>query len=249
MQFSRLTSCLTADAARMAQAAEGRLDARVPTCPEWTMKGLVDHVAFVYMHKTECIRNGQPQSWPPKRDPDVPTLTLLRQSLGELLAEFTPREPADSAYTWYDPDQTVGFWIRRMAHETVIHRVDAELAAGVAVGPIDAELAVDGIDELLRIFIGWSSHKWAADMGERVPSKLPRPVAISTGEHTWVVTPAGASVDIDTEAADDVAVTISGEPVPLLLWLWRRGDDAELTFDGDAEAAKSLHELIEEFTQ
>lgn len=225
------------------------MDARVPTCPEWTMTDLLEHVAHVYMHKTECIRNGQPKSWPPPRDPEVPTLTLMRQGLGDLLAEFTPREPADAAYTWYDPDQTVGFWIRRMAQETVIHRVDAELAAGVALGPIDEELAVDGIDELLRIFVGWSSHKWAEEVADSIGKLLPKPVAVTSGDTTWVLRPVDGSIDVDSEAASDVAVTISGEPAPLLLWLWRRGDDEGIQFDGDEQAARALHELIKEFTQ
>lgn len=249
MQFSRMTSCLAADAARMAQAADGRMDAVVPTCPEWTAKDLLEHVAHVYLHKVECMRHGRPASWPPPRDPEVPTLTLLRQSLGDLLAEFTPREPTETVYTWYDPDQSVGFWIRRMAHETVIHRVDAELAAGVAVGPIDEELAVDGIDELLRIFVGWSSHKWADGVREGVAKLLPRPVAVTTGEHTWVLRPDDGSIDVETEITDDVAVTVSGEPAPLLLWLWRRGDAEAITIDGDEAAADGLHELIGEFTR
>jgi hypothetical protein len=51
------------------------------------------------------------------------------------------------------PDQTVGFWIRRMAQETVVHRVDAELAAEVAPGAIPDDIALDGIDEFLIAFI------------------------------------------------------------------------------------------------
>lgn len=85
------------------------MDARVPTCPEWSMADLIEHVAHVYLHKTECIRNGQPKSWPPPRDAEVTPLTLMRQGLGDLLAEFTPREPTETVYTWYDPDQSVGF--------------------------------------------------------------------------------------------------------------------------------------------
>lgn len=39
-----------------------------------------------------------------------------------------------------------------MAHETAVHRVDAERAAGEA-SPIDATLAADGIDELLSVLL------------------------------------------------------------------------------------------------
>ena len=63
---------------------------------------------------------------------------------GELRAEFRAREPGAPAPTWFGPDQTVGFWIRRMAQETVIHRIDAELAAGLPVTPVPGDLAADG---------------------------------------------------------------------------------------------------------
>ena len=60
---------------------------------------------------------------------DEAKLPLLGRAYGELIAEFGARQPTDPTPTWYDPDQTVAFWIRRMAQETVIHRMDAELAA------------------------------------------------------------------------------------------------------------------------
>ena len=48
----------------------------------------------------------------------------------------------------------MGFWFRRMAHETVIHRVDAELAAGLPTAHVPDDLAIDGIDEVSRFFEG-----------------------------------------------------------------------------------------------
>src|SRR5215469_3181220 len=48
-----------------------------------------------------------------------------------------------------------GFWIRRMAHETLVHRADAQLAAGAAPEPlIEAEVAADAIDEWLMLLAG-----------------------------------------------------------------------------------------------
>ena len=45
-----------------------------------------------------------------------------------------------------------------MAQETVIHRVDAELAAGEPIAPIPDDLAVDGIDEVLERFLAYGSR-------------------------------------------------------------------------------------------
>ena len=73
------------------------------------------------------------------------------RAYSSVLAEFAARRPQDPAGSWYTPDQTVGFWIRRMAQEKVIHSMDAELGIGQPVAPVPADLAVDGIDELLRV--------------------------------------------------------------------------------------------------
>jgi hypothetical protein len=44
-------------------------------------------------------------------------------------SRFRAHEPGEAVTTGFGPDQTVAFWIRRMAQETVIDRTDAELAA------------------------------------------------------------------------------------------------------------------------
>ncbi len=93
---------------------------------------------------------------------DEEPAALLDRSYAGLRREFATRRPADPASTWYGPDQTVGFWIRRMAQETVIHRIDAELGTGQPVAPVPADLAVDGIDELLKVFVAYSVTEWAS---------------------------------------------------------------------------------------
>ncbi|HZE42115.1 MAG TPA: maleylpyruvate isomerase family mycothiol-dependent enzyme [Stackebrandtia sp.] len=249
MDFIQLTSCLTSDAAKLAEAADGKLDAGVPSCPEWTNADLLEHVAMVYNHKTECMRNGKPENWPPEKTGDTPPLTQLRHALGDLLAEFTARQPSDAAYTWYDPDQTVGFWIRRMAQETVIHRVDAEQASAVALSPIDADLAVDGIDELLAIFLGWSSVKWHEHVTDHVTKLLTAPIAVSSGGRSWLVRPTpDGNAEVTEGAGDGAVATVSGEPADVLLWLWRRAPYDSVTVDGNADAAKGFYELLSEFT-
>ena len=62
-------------------------------------------------------------------------IELIDDAYRQLAQEFAARDPADPSGTWYGPDQTVGFWIRRMAQETVIHRIDAELGAREQVTP------------------------------------------------------------------------------------------------------------------
>jgi hypothetical protein len=54
------------------------------------------------------------------------------------------RGPDEPAWTFWPDDQTCAFWFRRMAHETVVHRVDAELAAG-EVTPVEDWAACESV--------------------------------------------------------------------------------------------------------
>jgi len=47
-------------------------------------------------------------------------VALLDRSYAALVGELTTRDPSDPGGTWYEPDPTVGFWVRRMAHERAL---------------------------------------------------------------------------------------------------------------------------------
>ncbi|MEQ4301623.1 maleylpyruvate isomerase N-terminal domain-containing protein [Plantactinospora sp. B6F1] len=191
----RLLECLAADQARLRQVASADLAATVPSCPDWTVADLVRHVALVYLHKVECMRTGRiPSSWPPDLSGEEP-LALLDRACLALRAEFDSRDPAALAPTWYDPDQTVGFWLRRMAQETVIHRVDAELATAQPVTEIPGDLAADGIDEVLRLFLGYGTRRWPEEFTDVLPDPAVQ-VRATAGPASWLVRlgPEGATV-------------------------------------------------------
>jgi uncharacterized protein (TIGR03083 family) len=153
---SVLLGWIGVDARLLLEAARSAPKAQVPTCPGWTARDVVDHVGSVYAHKVACIRlrrRPEPSDLPDVPDDDQPLFAWFDEQLTELLHELTSHRPSDPAWTWFDDDQTVGFWARRMAHETAIHRVDAELAAGAPLSPHDGALALDGVDEVLGVFL------------------------------------------------------------------------------------------------
>jgi hypothetical protein len=49
-----------------------------------------------------------------------------------------------------------------MAQETVIHRIDAELGTGQPIAPVPDDLALDGIDELLKVFVAYGVAEWGS---------------------------------------------------------------------------------------
>ena len=227
-----------ADGERMALVAERGLDAEVPSCPGWTVRDAVEHTAQVFLHKVQCMRlKTLPEPWPPERGAE-PTMPYLRHSLDELVTELTVRDQNEFAETWWWDERTVAFWGRRMAHEAAIHRVDVELAHG-DVTPIDDALAHDGVDEVLRRFLAgdWTDEP-ATDRAGTV-------VKVACDATVWrvVMEPSAivASVWLDRWPADlPVDATVSGEPLPLYLWLWGRGPREPLILDGDLGAVDHL---------
>ena len=244
MDPARYRECLDADFTRMREVVARDLSARVPSCPDWDVAELVRHTASVYLHKTVGMEhNAEPDEWPPPGINDEEPLALFDRAYAGLIAEFDKRDPAEPTGTWYDGDQTVGFWIRRMAHETVIHRVDAELALKEPIATIPDDLAVDGIDEVLITFLNFASVKWHAEF-PGLDSCDGRAVRISD---TWTLhlVPTGVTVD----DAKDHDASVSGSPSAVLLWLWRRAGDDTVTMDGDPALVAKLRDLLFVATQ
>lgn len=226
-------------------AAGVDLQAEVPSCPGWLVRDLVEHVAEVYWHKVACIRlKAFPHPWPPERD-DTPTLSYFQAGLRELLAELTSRPPTEFAETWWWDERTVGFWARRMAHETVIHRVDAELAAQRTPSAIDEALAVDGIDEVLRLHL---AGDWSDEPVEGRPGTV---VRVVSGDHAWrvVMEPAAIVAQVDRWPDIPVHAELTADPVPLYLWLWGRGPRGAALATGNAAAIAHLEVRLRSATQ
>lgn len=199
--------------------------APVPSCPGWTSADLARHVGEVYLHKTLAVRDGvEPEEWPPPHLADEAPLSLLDRAYADLVHELRTREPASAAGGWYTPDRTVGFWIRRMAHETLVHRIDAELAAGTAVSPVADDMALDGCDEVLRVFTEFSVREWGDYFRDALAASPGRSVAIRAGDSGWRVRtgPGTFAVDDDTDGDGPADATVAGPPSEVLRWLWNR---------------------------
>jgi uncharacterized protein (TIGR03083 family) len=243
----RFLECLEADYTRLRAVAGGALDDAVPSCPGWTGADLVRHVTEVYLHKTETMRQGAwPAPWPPEL-PGAP-LTELDDAYRRLVGEFATRKPADHALTWYGPDQTVGFWLRRMAQETVIHRLDAELAAGVEHEPVPADLAEDGIDELLNRFLAYATIEYPEELGEYLGDCDGRTVRIATEGASWQVQ-LGPEVITVERGESDAEAGVMGEAGAVLRWVWRRAGDGVVRLDGNRWVIGKLWAMLGAATQ
>lgn len=258
--LSRLLDALARDVDRMRAVAVDKADAPVPTCPEWTVSDLLRHVADLYQNVV--VRRFRMPGDPPRQDLAAEDpIGALERCYAAMTAEFAGRDPGERV--GHEPHETVRFWIRRMTHETAIHRVDAELAAGVAVTPIPRDLAVDGLDEMLTEFLEPVTRLFPDEFADELRDWAGRHVVVTAGDAAWWVTvrPDGAEVtpwrggnprvppppappDGTGPASRPGPVTVRAEPDVLLRWLYNRDSGAGVTIDGDDELVVRLRRLL-----
>src|SRR5262245_56717668 len=117
--------------ALVAAVSAGPLFAPVPTCPDFTVDDLAQHVGAFCSFWTHilCEGTGHPKT-PFEELGSEGRSEWLADLGGHLVTELRDTPPGTSVWTWYEPDQTAGFVARRCSHELAIHRVDAQLAIG-----------------------------------------------------------------------------------------------------------------------
>ena len=219
--------------------------ARVPGCPDWDAADLLFHLAGVQHFWSTIIRQ-RPEGPEQLEDPARPEtydglLAFFDESSAALVTALEAADPADPAWSWA-PEQTVGFTFRRQAHEALIHRLDAEQAAG-QVSALDPRLSADGVLEALDVMFG-GKPTW----GEFTPGAgLVRFDVTDTGDQVLVRLGlfSGTDPESDTSYHDeedisvvpddgtDPDVVVTGDAGALNAWLWRRRDDSGITVAGD----------------
>ena len=254
MEVSRFLACLAADEGDLRDAVASVEPATpVPTCPGWTVSDLARHVASVYLSVVTVLRTGEwPHPWPPPALAAETPLAALGRAYGQLRTEFTARPPDEVALTWYEPDQSVALWVRRMTQETVIHRIDAELAAGLPLTPVPADLALDGVAEVLERFLAYGSatrpDRFASLAGEPLASH-DGAITVLAGPRTWTIRPSPRDVTVTDGAAAADRARIEGSPAGVLRWLWGRAGDEAVQLSGDPVWAAYLRRLLAAATQ
>src|SRR6185437_4415215 len=160
MEIAEHINALRREGEWLADAAErAGLDATVPPCAPWQVKDLLRHTGYVHRwaarHITECpdqIIDGPSEEEILRGGADdAGLLAWFRDGHAALAQTLATADPAVECATFIAAPSPLAFWTRRQAHETAIHRADAELAAGPAP-EYPALFAADGIDELIMGF-------------------------------------------------------------------------------------------------
>jgi uncharacterized protein (TIGR03083 family) len=235
-------------------AAAGQLTVTVPSCPGWSMAALVAHVGVAYAYVTRTVRA---QGVPAAEDLGLPVdveswlaaggetalvpaalLDWARGAGTDLERLLAQTDPSQRAWSWWEPDQTAGFWLRRMTHETAIHRWDAQAAVG-RPEPIEAEMARDAVDEMMDVYL----PRWCRPKSTMIGNGESYRFERSDGEATWTVRFDGDGMEVD-HLRLNADVILRGSSSDLILFLWQRILSDRLEVEGDLAVLGTYFELV-----
>lgn len=234
LNFDELVDVLTTESSRLLDEAQRVLPSDpVPTCPGWTVQDLLLHLGGVHRWAATIVDNCLTENLSADEEASVMAgpagateLTgWFKEGAGRLAGSLqsAPEDLRAFVFLKNAPAPRL-FWARREAHETTIHRVDA-LASRLGRIPstneagITAEVALDGIDELLTGFVPRRSSRLRTDEPFSVT------IAPTDADVAWTVA-VSDQPPVVTRAADPQAQgVVSGTASALYLGLWNRGDD------------------------
>ena len=240
MNFEQRTEAIRREGHALGSAARAAgVDAPVPSCPKWTVTDLLGHMGRIHRWVTRIVvdqSQDRGDHWS-EHEPPPPgeLLDWFAQGVDPLADALRDAGPDAAVWTWTS-DRTSGFWARRQAVETAVHRYDAQLAAN-APAPVEPDLAVDGIDELFWMVPYWQWADRVRGNGETLHFHC----TDTDGEWLVRVNPDGIVVTLE-HAKGDVAAR--GTASNLLLYLYGRASIDELEVFGDASVLTRWRELV-----
>ncbi|MEU0375099.1 maleylpyruvate isomerase family mycothiol-dependent enzyme [Streptomyces sp. NPDC006283] len=240
METSALIRSLVREGQLLAESAEeAGPDAAVPTCPAWQVRDLLRHTGMVHRWAAAFVTEGYTNYQPDRGEPDLDGDELLewyREGHGLLVGALS-EAPADvSCWSFLPAPSPLAFWARRQAHETAVHRVDAQAAVGGEFEQVPADLAVDGVDELLSAFHARSRS--------RVRTDTPRVLRVRATDtaDVWTVRLSAEPPRTERTAEEPADCELRGTAERLYLTLWNRLPLDAVAVVGDTGLARMWRE-------
>lgn len=251
--IGELIGVVATEGRRFAAAARrGPWDAGVPGCPGWDLRDLVRHLSEIHLWAAANVaqrpgatldlddRSDLTESWPDLAVfwPDDDELVDHYLATNANLVRALESAPPDlSVPTFLPAPSPLAMWARRQAHETSIHRFDAESATGTVTG-FDPLLAADGVSELLYGF--YRNVQRTNDRQFPIETAGTMHIhARDTGDHWYMAIGPSGMARIDPTGAPELTVT--GTASDLYVSLWNRADDSHLSATGDRRLLDAWH--------
>ncbi|MFC3571937.1 maleylpyruvate isomerase family mycothiol-dependent enzyme [Streptomyces yaanensis] len=234
METAEFVQALDREGRLLAAAAEeAGADAKVPTCPEWQVRDLLGHTGMVHRWAAAFVAEGRTSHHPGGELPDLDGAQLVawfREGHRHLVDTLSSAAPDLRCWHFLPAPSPLAFWARRQAHETAVHRVDAESARGGTPTAIGVDFAVDGIDELLRGF-----HARPKSMVRSEDPRVLRVQATDADGAVWTVRLSTEPPVSERDDAGEADCEVTGPAARLYLALWNRLPFPTVT--GDASVA------------
>lgn len=218
--------------------ASGEVDpsAPVPSCPEWTLHGLVAHLGAVNWWGGATVRDSDPgertrglgetmTSAPPASAGAGALADWYEPLASGMLETFEATDLDAPAWTFGGPG-SASFWLRRQLHETALHRWDLENALGgpPATTPLPEDVAVDTVDEFCsEMYPLTAASRPPLPVTIRLRAVLHAPEGLATGAEPVGASSLGSDLEWVLPGADGTGeVEVSGSPESLALLMWGR---------------------------
>ncbi|MBX9394687.1 maleylpyruvate isomerase family mycothiol-dependent enzyme [Streptomyces sp. TRM72054] len=201
-------------------AAEAGTGAKVPTCPDWQVRDLLRHTGMVHRWATAFVAEARTSYRPAEELPDLDGDELVawyREGHRRLVDTLSAAPPDVQCWQVLPAPSSLAGWARRQAHETTVHRVDAEAARGGTSAEIAPDFAVDGIDELLRAF-----HARRKSAVRTEEPRVLRVRATDADDAVWTVRLSAEPPVTERDDAGAADCEIGGPADRLYLSLWNR---------------------------
>ncbi|HEY0166351.1 MAG TPA: maleylpyruvate isomerase family mycothiol-dependent enzyme [Jatrophihabitans sp.] len=211
-------------------ARQSALSAGVPSCPGWSVAQLLAHVIRVYGWANSVLCGGRPEAFEFSAPAEEELFEVYDAGLREVVSRLRATSASAAVWTMAPAPSGKLFWARRMAHETAIHRVDAQLAAGFGVEGFEPEFAADGIDELLT---------GQATRFDRSGLSQDRTISLTPldSNASWTLSVGPDLLSCRPAAVDGADLTVFGLASDLYQWIWNRAGDDDVALRGDLTLA------------
>ncbi|MGW1730223.1 maleylpyruvate isomerase family mycothiol-dependent enzyme [Streptomyces sp. NPDC001999] len=231
---------------RAVVASAPSLDVQVPTCPEWTLFDLAQHIgegrrawaATVAAGPAPAKSAAEGAPAAPREREAVPT--WLAESTGQLLDALREAGPGRGCWTWWGASQspqTCGAVARHQLQQLAVHTYDAQVTVG-APEPLPDEVALDGVEEFLSTCVAttsaWPHKPTAFDFHATEGHSWRLTVDGDGARSTRISAPGTTPVATADEGPNAAGVSVRGTASELVLFVYDRIPADSLQIEGDA---------------
>lgn len=215
------------------ELTEETLSVDVPNCPGWSVENVVTHLAFGLGLGYPFGLRAPPDAaeadvwrlvpWPAEIPAGLDAIDAFSEHMNNCLEVFAETDPDTPCWTYAGPG-VAGFWFRRAAIETTLHRMDVAEALG-RIEELAEDRTIDAISETVDFALPFAGQISGTPEGAVAIRVLDTP-------HDW------------TMGAGQQKAAITGDGIAILNALWGRGTE-RVAVSGDRAVAGSWLSVVE----